>query len=278
MQDFKVKKKVQFRIKKEKKLPFGSGPTMISSNLTQRITLLIIKINDSAPHLLQNEDDLIATLQKLDPFLRRTKRKFLTESLTMALSHQKALLKKSNTDSSTSLELSDVNEIQLQSDENDLKSKQNVQDHKKTHLLDDQSDDLVDDQALYANKSNQLNRSMLNLYRRHKPNTTASPSTESSSIPMTSTSPPSNLLSTPENSVQSHPTPSLKREATKESTKKNSPESKRRKKNLDDSNRPNIRLSDLGGIENSIEMLLELVAMPLLHPEIYLHTGVSPPM
>ncbi|KAJ1506258.1 hypothetical protein HMI55_001253 [Coelomomyces lativittatus] len=251
---------------------------MISSNLTQRITLLIIKINDSAPHLLQNEDDLIATLQKLDPFLRRTKRKFLTESLTMALSHQKALLKKSNTDSSTSLELSDVNEIQLQSDENDLKSKQNVQDHKKTHLLDDQSDDLVDDQALYANKSNQLNRSMLNLYRRHKPNTTASPSTESSSIPMTSTSPPSNLLSTPENSVQSHPTPSLKREATKESTKKNSPESKRRKKNLDDSNRPNIRLSDLGGIENSIEMLLELVAMPLLHPEIYLHTGVSPPM
>jgi ribosome biogenesis ATPase len=40
---------------------------------------------------------------------------------------------------------------------------------------------------------------------------------------------------------------------------------------------PNIRLSDLGGIDQCVESLLELVAMPLLHPEIYMHTGVSPP-
>jgi ribosome biogenesis ATPase len=40
---------------------------------------------------------------------------------------------------------------------------------------------------------------------------------------------------------------------------------------------PNTRLSDLGGVEPCVEKLLELVAMPLRHPEIYLHTGVQPP-
>ncbi|KAJ3479066.1 hypothetical protein NLI96_g9329 [Meripilus lineatus] len=40
---------------------------------------------------------------------------------------------------------------------------------------------------------------------------------------------------------------------------------------------PTVRLSDLGGVESCIEKMLELVAMPLCHPEIYLHTGVQPP-
>ena len=40
---------------------------------------------------------------------------------------------------------------------------------------------------------------------------------------------------------------------------------------------PQARLCDLGGISNCIEQILELVAMPICHPEIYLHTGVRPP-
>ncbi|THH10049.1 hypothetical protein EW145_g1602 [Phellinidium pouzarii] len=40
---------------------------------------------------------------------------------------------------------------------------------------------------------------------------------------------------------------------------------------------PMTRLSDLGGVESCVEKMLELVAMPLCHPEIYLHTGVHPP-
>ena len=40
---------------------------------------------------------------------------------------------------------------------------------------------------------------------------------------------------------------------------------------------PITRLSDLGGVEACVEKMLELVAMPLCHPEIYLHTGVQPP-
>lgn len=40
---------------------------------------------------------------------------------------------------------------------------------------------------------------------------------------------------------------------------------------------PTTRLRDLGGVEACVEKMLELVAMPLCHPEIYLHTGVQPP-
>ncbi|KAK7686097.1 hypothetical protein QCA50_010909 [Cerrena zonata] len=40
---------------------------------------------------------------------------------------------------------------------------------------------------------------------------------------------------------------------------------------------PITRLSDLGGVEPCIEKMLELVAMPLCHPEVYIHTGVQPP-
>ncbi|KAH9930123.1 P-loop containing nucleoside triphosphate hydrolase protein [Fomitopsis serialis] len=40
---------------------------------------------------------------------------------------------------------------------------------------------------------------------------------------------------------------------------------------------PTTRLADLGGVDACIEKMLELVAMPLCHPEIYLHTGVQPP-
>ncbi|KAI0261172.1 P-loop containing nucleoside triphosphate hydrolase protein [Gloeopeniophorella convolvens] len=40
---------------------------------------------------------------------------------------------------------------------------------------------------------------------------------------------------------------------------------------------PSARLADLGGVDSCVEKLLELVAMPLSHPEVYLHTGVQPP-
>ncbi|KAG8907123.1 hypothetical protein FRB99_005231 [Tulasnella sp. 403] len=40
---------------------------------------------------------------------------------------------------------------------------------------------------------------------------------------------------------------------------------------------PSTRLADLGGVQPCVEKMLELVAMPLCHPEVYLHTGVQPP-
>ncbi|KAE8200462.1 hypothetical protein A4X06_0g3704 [Tilletia controversa] len=40
---------------------------------------------------------------------------------------------------------------------------------------------------------------------------------------------------------------------------------------------PDLRLADLGGVSAAIEKVLELIATPLCHPEIYAHTGVKPP-
>ncbi|KAK9246013.1 P-loop containing nucleoside triphosphate hydrolase protein [Lipomyces tetrasporus] len=39
----------------------------------------------------------------------------------------------------------------------------------------------------------------------------------------------------------------------------------------------NIRLSDIGGMDHIVAEMLELVGMPIMHPEIYLHTGIHPP-
>lgn len=40
---------------------------------------------------------------------------------------------------------------------------------------------------------------------------------------------------------------------------------------------PDARLAQLGGLNKQITQLLEIVALPLLHPEIYTHTGVPRP-
>ncbi|KAJ1558707.1 hypothetical protein HK096_006838 [Nowakowskiella sp. JEL0078] len=40
---------------------------------------------------------------------------------------------------------------------------------------------------------------------------------------------------------------------------------------------PNKRLSDLGGVDQIVDEVLQLIAMPLKHPEIYLHLGIQPP-
>jgi hypothetical protein len=38
-----------------------------------------------------------------------------------------------------------------------------------------------------------------------------------------------------------------------------------------------VKLSDLGGIDNCIEEILQIVALPLKHPELYAHLGIQPP-
>ncbi|KAJ1915691.1 Ribosome biogenesis ATPase rix7 [Tieghemiomyces parasiticus] len=58
----------------------------------------------------------------------------------------------------------------------------------------------------------------------------------------------------------------------------------RRKKTAKEGTRKNtaltettVRLADVGGVDACIEEVLEYIAMPLLHPEVYLFTGVPPP-
>lgn len=54
----------------------------------------------------------------------------------------------------------------------------------------------------------------------------------------------------------------------------------RREANPDEKDKyapPDARLSQLGGLNKQVTQLLEIVALPLLHPEIYTHTGVPRP-
>ena len=41
--------------------------------------------------------------------------------------------------------------------------------------------------------------------------------------------------------------------------------------------RPTVRLSDVGGVEQCLQMIRELIEWPLSHPEVYAHLGVAPP-
>ncbi|KAH7928310.1 AAA-domain-containing protein [Leucogyrophana mollusca] len=143
--------------------------------------------------------------------------------------------------------------------------------------------------------SNALNRSMQGLWSTHrkaKLNLNSSPATPSASTPpaddSTAVIPP--LGESPEVASTTAALPvststDLRAPATKRKIRRvGGEESSKRAKISSDSNSPSkdhlpptTRLSDLGGVEACVEKMLELVAMPLCHPEIYLHTGVQPP-
>lgn len=62
----------------------------------------------------------------------------------------------------------------------------------------------------------------------------------------------------------------------KKRTKENKASGKN-KKPKKDRTPPDIKLSSLGGLQSITTQLMELVGMPILHPEVYLSTGVEPP-
>lgn len=106
----------------------------------------------------------------------------------------------------------------------------------------------------------------------NQPTPTPIPST--STLPTQDTSAPTPTTA----SEEASPIP-LKR---KLKLSKDSSTSKRSKPSTTSSSKdeyapPSTRLSDLGGVDQCIESMLELVALPLSHPEVYLHTGVRPP-
>lgn len=59
------------------------------------------------------------------------------------------------------------------------------------------------------------------------------------------------------------------KEASKKASKK--------QKSKNDYSPPKTNLSSLGGLESVVTQLMELVGLPILHPEIYVTTGVEPP-
>ncbi|AQZ11247.1 RIX7 (YLL034C) [Zygosaccharomyces parabailii] len=55
------------------------------------------------------------------------------------------------------------------------------------------------------------------------------------------------------------------------------PSKSKRQKTKEDRSPPNARLDSIGGMEDVVAQLMELIGLPILHPEIYLSTGVEPP-
>lgn len=116
-----------------------------------------------------------------------------------------------------------------------------------------------------------MNKSTQGLWRRNKLNLNA-PQEEQPSVPVEAAQPPVGIP--PENVAEQ--TPILTKRKPR-STREDGPSKRTKFSAAKDYSPPSTRLSDLGGIDMCIEKILELVAMPLCHPEIYLHTGVQPP-
>ncbi|KAI9344742.1 P-loop containing nucleoside triphosphate hydrolase protein [Pilaira anomala] len=141
-----------------------------------------------------------------------------------------------------------------------------------------------------AQEDNAMNKSVTSLWNMHKSpaSATASPTPSGADTPLEASTPMNEEL--PIIPATSTPTPVPEQAAT---TTAETTKSKKRAKNQKDSASskrpkttsegrdapfvPTARLSDLGGIDHCIEEIMELIAMPLAHPEVYLHTGVQPP-
>ncbi|KAI9188210.1 Ribosome biogenesis ATPase rix7 [Blastocladiella emersonii ATCC 22665] len=163
----------------------------------------------------------------------------------------------------------------------------------------------VDDDAMYAGRGNRLNQLVRSQYlsgeQRASMNdtTAAAAAVRKSAVIDTTPTPANGVVSTngpvaivgadgaPVAAPASAPTtPTATKRPAKEATGK---DGKRRKTGENDDvtsgrnkRRPNqayiptTTLADLGGIDKIVESLLELVALPLTHPEVYQRMGVKP--
>jgi ribosome biogenesis ATPase len=130
---------------------------------------------------------------------------------------------------------------------------------------------------------------MQGLWQRRKVNLNAAPTVPSTSATTsTPTTPPGPPTSTPSDEPpRLEPAASGNAEEVPSTTTASSSKRKLRSTREEGGKRsrigakehtpPTVRLSDLGGVNPCVEKMLELVAMPLAHPEVYLHTGVQPP-
>ncbi|KAI8338398.1 P-loop containing nucleoside triphosphate hydrolase protein [Chlamydoabsidia padenii] len=120
-----------------------------------------------------------------------------------------------------------------------------------------------------AQKNNAMNKSVTNLWNLHKPESTPE-SPASPAAPSTTQEEPTNAEKSTNDEVKS---------TGKRRTKGTGSGSAKRQKGegRESAFIPSAKLSDLGGIDQCIEEIMELIAMPLAHPEVYIHTGVQPP-
>ncbi|KAJ3879459.1 P-loop containing nucleoside triphosphate hydrolase protein [Lentinula edodes] len=140
--------------------------------------------------------------------------------------------------------------------------------------------------------NNSLNRSMQGLWKRNNmkstkinlnnsslnatPSTTTTPTTEEPPANQSANQTISTLVEAPEDGAVNGKR-KIRSSRTTDSESKRQKVSTTTKTTSKDHTPPSTRLSDLGGVDACIEKMLEYIAMPLCHPEIYLHTGIQPP-
>ncbi|KAG0170571.1 hypothetical protein DFQ28_001880 [Apophysomyces sp. BC1034] len=122
-----------------------------------------------------------------------------------------------------------------------------------------------------AQDNNAMNKSVTNLWNLNKPVPTPTPSN------------PESPAATPEATtpaVEEAPVTEEKSESKSKKRTKNAAGGSTKRARVESRDAPfipNAKLSDLGGIDHCVEEIMELIAMPLAHPEVYIHTGVQPP-
>ncbi|ORY32425.1 AAA-domain-containing protein [Rhizoclosmatium globosum] len=169
-------------------------------------------------------------------------------------------------------------------DEEDLKKLKKKQQQKKPQQEPEDSDSIDDDndeiKLVTVKNTNTLNRSLIGVYAKSTP-------------PVAEDSPASKKRSEDsiEKELPAHAQERIRRirEANGSSKRRKTAANKGSndkdgdkaiKKALEEGDKyapPKVKLQDLGGIDGCIEEVLQLIGMPLKHPEIYLHLGIQPP-
>ncbi|GAA6010879.1 hypothetical protein JCM11491_004579 [Sporobolomyces phaffii] len=133
-----------------------------------------------------------------------------------------------------------------------------------------------------------LNRQLSGMYRKTNSLSLNAPSPLAASQNQADTPPVASTSALPDSSAQndgaSTPSGSSSKRKLRPSTSTRDPSTPKRSRPATSGGAsganhapPTSRLADLGGVDACIESMLELVALPLTHPEVYLHTGVRPP-
>ncbi|ESZ90120.1 putative Uncharacterized AAA domain-containing protein C16E9.10c [Sclerotinia borealis F-4128] len=135
---------------------------------------------------------------------------------------------------------------------------------------------LEEEAAPLPKEHNIMNRNITKLWAKPTPSPTMSPmngtpSANRATTPMASIQTNINIIGEVESPVKSD------RHANGEPKFKRRKAEREIKKDTDRAPPTDISLENLGGVDNVIEELNELVAMPMLYPETYIRTGIQPP-
>ncbi|KAK9763601.1 Ribosome biogenesis ATPase rix7 [Basidiobolus ranarum] len=214
------------------------------SNDLERKTLRYIEEYQSINNLVIEAIDLYSAtdyLQSADFGMRRMKRNNLEKIVSNVLNHMKSTQETEPTPpAEEEPEVSE--EPSADSDFEDLKGVKTME----------------------VKDGNALNKSILNIWSQHMASAPSSPKSEVSQVIES------------DQALEPTQTPQSKKRRPRNTTDRDTKRSKSQDRN-EKYAAPTARLADLGGVESCIEEVLELIAMPLAHPEVYIHTGVQPP-